>query len=986
MKICKPLVLATSLMVAATPMAGAAETKEAKTWSESVNVKTIGGPVTPVKINVDLRDLPAPERWYKGKPIKEVPRRYYPAYKPAEGQERFYSQDPLVDMQSNAATQNHRAFGTPVINQDGLDFSSVNPPDPVLDVGKTYAIQSINGSGGTEVSVLLKSDGTEVANFIMDSLAPNGDPCAGGDGDPIILYDQVAERWFLQEFDTGTNALCFYISQTDDPVSGGWNFYSFQDVAFPDYPHFGIWPDAYYGTANQNSSVYAFDRVNMLAGNTARAALVYNLSSLDGYGFQLATPADWDGLELPPAGAPGIIMRHIDDEAHSNQECDAQGDPDTDCLQMYEFTVDFDTPANASLTLADTINITDFNSYLLDYTTFATVPQPGSGSRLDAIREVILNRLQYRNFGTHEVLVGLIPTNIDPATSGSTVQAGLRWFELRRTGGLNGSWTVFQEGTYADSSAVTENRLVGSISMDLSGNMAMAYTKTDTDSNNPLSASIAYTGRLSSDPLNVMTQNEVILNPGSGANTSGRWGDYAAMGVDPIDECTFWFTGEYQVGTQWATRIGAFAFEQCGCELTLDVLVADANAVSDNTIQVSWNDSSEATISEYRVFRSTTPGGSYELIATVNDTSPGNGSGAAYTYDDTTVSGGTTYYYIVRSSDGGSCSSDPSNEVSATATGVCTLEPQFSGVSSATNASEMMCQIDVAWNAATSQCQNGSIEYDVFRSDTSGFTPGPGNLIATGLTGTSLSDNSMDLMDRTNAYYIVRALDVSNGMSENNTTEAMGSPTGPVQAGNNIDDNVDSYADIAAAIAAGWSTAAIAGSDDWSVVSGDDNTTGSASSFVSTDIGSVSDKYLATEEFVPANDTSLSFYHKYEFESGFDGAVLEITVDGGANWSDLSSQFTQGSYDQALSTSWGHPFGGRQAWTGDQTTFTQVTVDLSSFAGNSVKVRWRLGTDVSIGAGDWLIDDISVNNIGVAGVCGIDDDLIFMNGFEQVAP
>lgn len=983
MRLVSTVAMATSLVLGSSA-AVLADSKGPRSWQESATARTIGGPVTPVKINVDLRSLPAPERWYEGKPIKEVPRRSYPAYDVNGDPNRGYSYDPLVEVQTQAATKNHRAFGTPLINQDGLDFSSVNPPDPVLDVGKNYVIQSINGSGGTEVSILDKTNGTEVANFIMDSLAPQGDPCAGGDGDPIILYDQVAERWFLQEFDTGTNALCFYISQTDDPVSGGWYFYSFQDVAFPDYPHFGIWPDAYYGTANQNSSVYAFDRTNMLAGNTARAAVVFNLDSLNGYGFQLATPADWDGQTLPPADAPGIIMRHIDDEAHSNKQCgNGQNDPANDCIEMYEFDVDFDTPGNSTLNLADTIIITDFNSYLLDYTTFATVPQPGSSSRLDAIREVILNRLQYINFGTHESLVGLIPTNIDPATTGNTVQAGLRWFELRRTGGLAGSWTLFQEGTYADATATTQNRLVGSISMDQSGNMAMAYTITDTDSQNPLSASIAYTGRLSSDPLNVMTQNEVILNPGSGANTSGRWGDYAAMGVDPIDECTFWFTGEYQVGTQWATRIGAFAFEACGCELTLDVLVADAQAIAPNTIQVSWNDSSEGTISEYRIFRSTTPGGSYQLIDTVVDSSPGAGNGAAYTYDDTTVSGGTTYYYVVRSSDGSACTSDPSNEASATATGVCTLPPTFSGVTGATNAAAMSCQIDVAWNAAASQCQGGSIEYDVFRSSTSGFTPGPTNLIATGLTGTSYMDMDPTLLDRENVYYIVRATDASNGMGESNVVEASAAPTGPVVPGNNIAEDVDSYANIGDATAAGWVTAALQGADDWRVESGDDNTTGTSNSFVSTDISSVSDKYLATETFVPAADTELSFFHKYDLESTFDGAVLEITTDGGNNWADLSAQFTTGAYDDTLSTSWGHPFGGRQAWTGQQTTFTEVVVDLSSFAGDSVSIRWRLGTDSSVGAGDWLVDDISINNIGSASVCGF-DDLIFENGFEAM--
>ncbi len=520
----------------------------------SVTVETIGGPVTPVVRNVNLKNLPKARAWKPGDPVKEIPRRFYPS-SPPERSVRGMSHDPLADLQKATQTKANRAFTTPSFNQDGQGFSGVSPPDTVGDVGPNYFIQSINGGGGATVVVYNKTDGSVAAGpFSMESLADTGHQCASGLGDPIILYDQGAGRWFMQEFSNSGNFMCIYISQTGDPVAGGWYFYGFQAPAFPDYPHFGVWPDAYYGTANQSRALYAFDRTNMLNGATARPMQRFQLSDLPGYGFETATPADWDGLQAPPTGAPGLMMRHIDEEAHSS----FPNNPTTDLLEIYAFHVDFDTPANSSVTQLPDIVITDFNSWFTDYSTFFSVPQPGTTQRLDPIREVILNRLQYRNFGSYQSLTGVFPTNIDPATSGSNVNAGLRWFELRNTGG---NWVLHQEGTYAPG-ITTENRFVGSLAQDSSGNLAMGYSYTNTDPANPAFPSLKYTGRLGADPVGVMTQTETNIVSGTAAG-AGRWGDYAAMSVDPVDDCTFWFTSEYQLAN-WQTRIASFRFDACG--------------------------------------------------------------------------------------------------------------------------------------------------------------------------------------------------------------------------------------------------------------------------------------------------------------------------------------------------------------------------------------------------------------------------------------
>ncbi|WP_223788466.1 hypothetical protein [Marinicella meishanensis] len=589
----RKVILVTSLLttsLAATLVSAADDQKPSESVTPSMFVEQVGGPVTPHVVNIDLRKMPVARAWQPGDPIKEVPRRHFTPDDEKSPAMVDIEADVLAERQTNFPTSSNRVFTTPILNQDGQGFSGVNPPDPVSDIGKNYIIQSINGGGGALFEILDKNTGATVAGPIaMESLGSG--QCASGLGDPIILYDEDAERWFMQEFSNSGNFMCFYISQTDDPVGGGWFHYGFSDTQFPDYPHFGIWSDAYYGGANNSTRpIYAFDRENMLLGAAARPMQKFSLVSLAGYGFQAAAPADWDmwpGTNAPPAGAPGIIMRHVDEEAHSNYT----NRPGVDILEIIEFTVDWDTPANSAINTVS-VDFSDFNSCFLDFTTFATVPQPGSGARLDAIREVILNRLQYINFGSHEALVGVLPTNI---TNGcSPVQAGLRWFELRRVGGLGGTWDLHQEGTYADTTDATENRLVAGISMDSSGNIAMAHSITDTDGSTPISASLKYTGRMAGDTLGVMSQTETDLVIGSGANTSGRWGDYASMSVDPVDGCTFVFTGEYQTGANWSTRVSTMKFDACGdpgftlssSDNNLEVCNATGPAMETSTVNI----------------------------------------------------------------------------------------------------------------------------------------------------------------------------------------------------------------------------------------------------------------------------------------------------------------------------------------------------------------------------------------------------------------
>ena len=434
-------------------------------------------------------------------------------------------------------------FDTPLVNIDGQGFNGVAPPDTVGDVGLNYYIQAINHTSGSQVTIYNKADGSVVAGpFMMDDLASGG-PGADGAGDPIVLFDHLAGRWLLSEFSDAADGLSVFISQTSDPTTGNWHEYFFATPWFPDYPKFSVWPDGYYVSTNELSpAVYVLDRDNMLLGNVARPIQRFTAPNLAGFNFQALTPADLDG-PAPPTDAPGIFMRHRDDEVHNA----GSNDPAQDFLEVWEFHTDFDTPANSSFGKLIDIPISEIDSDLCGLLAFQCFPQPGTTTTLDPLREVIMWRLQYRNFGTHESLVGNLTTDVD-----GTDHGGVRWFELRRTGGLVGTWSLYQEGTIAPDE---HNRWMGAISMDGSGNIAVGYNV----SSSTIEAGLRYTGRLAEDPLGTMPQGEHILVNGIGAQTGNtRWGDYSAMSIDPVDDETFWFTGEYADTGNWSTRIGAF--------------------------------------------------------------------------------------------------------------------------------------------------------------------------------------------------------------------------------------------------------------------------------------------------------------------------------------------------------------------------------------------------------------------------------------------
>ena len=326
----------------------------------------VSSPVVPTVFDGDLRDLPVVRGRQPGDPIIEIPRQQYPR----PGQDRGPAPragglDPLIDRQRAATPAFDRAFTTPVVNFAG-QTASVAPPDTVGDVGPNYYIQLINSTDGTSFTIYNKADGSVAAGpSSLDSLA-GAAPCNDGRGDPIVLYDRLAGRWLLSEFaQPGDDTLCVYVSQTGDPIAGGWFSYEFPTPVFPDYPKYAVWPDAYYVTTNETSpAVYALDRGQMLAGGTATSQR-FTAPALAGFGFQALIPSDIDGATVPPLGSPGYFLRHRDDESHN-----VGPNPSEDFLEIWEFGVDFATPANSTFTGPTTIAVSEFDSDLCGLSSF----------------------------------------------------------------------------------------------------------------------------------------------------------------------------------------------------------------------------------------------------------------------------------------------------------------------------------------------------------------------------------------------------------------------------------------------------------------------------------------------------------------------------------------------------------------------------------------------------------------------------------------
>jgi hypothetical protein len=962
--------------------ATAADAARVETRADGVTVRYgaewVSAPVTPTTKTVDMQALPPAPEWQPGDPIVEIPRQFYgdpkaPIPVPANP---VAGSDPLAARQREAGARTGGGFGTPVLNFNVLQ-GTAQPNDPTGDIGTLQYVAAINGPGGGQFAVYDKVTGNQVvAPTLMEGLGTGG-VCASGLGDPIVVFDELASRWVITEFSTQAgNSLCVYISNTAD-LSGTvtWTRYAFTLPSFPDYPKYGVWPDAYYVGANEGGTggarpLYAMNRVAMLAGQPATLQRL-TTPSLSGFGFQMIQPADITGGAAPPAGSPGIFMRHRDDEVHNP----APNDPLRDFLQLYEYRVDWTTPANSSITGPIAVPIAEFSSNLNGLSAFEAFPQP-SGTRLDPLRETVMHRLAYRNLGTYEALVGNLVTDLFLG-AGSTFPddtGAVRWFELRRSLGpgetlfLNGfedsspnpnPWTLHQEGTYAPTDGTPleqADRWMAASSIDEAGNIGLAYNVVRQSP--AISTGVRYTGRLASDPLGVMTEAEVTAVAGSASTSGIRWGDYADMGVDPVDGCTFWFVGNYSNAGVRSNRAVAFRHDACGSPTF--TLSANPNAVS-----VCANAATPTPAAPVTLNAGTVNGFQAPVDLTFPNPFPTGVAGTTVPSTIATLPGTSTLTLTATNAATPGAlpitvrgTSGAITRNSIVTLNVTTATPAApTQTAPANNATGVSLTPTLQWTGAP---QSGGFVVEL--ATDAGFT----NIVftaspAAGSTGVAVSPA---LQTQTQYFWRVRSSNFcGNGPNSPVFSFTTRPPPGTCPAGTNpatlFTDNVETGTN-------GW-TVSGTGAQNWTI-STQRPFGGTGNSWFAPGLATTSDQRLTSPVIVlPSGQLplTLQFQSDQTLEPDgaaacWDGGLIEITTNGGSTFTPLpASSMLTDPYNGPLS---GGPAAPLPAWCGDPQAYLNSIVDLSDFAGQTVQLRFRLSTDTSVGRLGWFVDNIRVQS------------------------
>jgi hypothetical protein len=495
--------------------------------------------------------------------------------------------DPLAEVGRAAVAVAPQVATTPGLSFDGVgvglgSFSPTGaPPDTNGSPGATQYVQWVN----TSFAVFNKSTGALVygpaaGNSLWQGF---GGPCeTTNSGDPVVLYDKAASRWVMTQFSINQASSQFFqcvaVSTTSD-ATGTYRRFAYSFTGFNDYPKGGVWPDAYYmtfnmfnsaGTAFTGARVCALDRNQMVtASGTPGPIQCFQLSTT--YGGLL--PADLDGATGPPAGSPNYMV--------------AFDDVGNDGLNLWRFHVDWANTANSTLTGPTKVTTAAFSPACGGGT---CIPQPSTTQQLDSLADRLMFRLAYRNYGAYESLL------VNHSVTVGTTASGVRWYEIRSPGGTP---TLFQSGTFSPDST---SRWMGSIAQDQQGNMLLGYSA----SSSSVRPGIRYTGRLVSDAPGTM-QAESTLTSGVGSQTGSlsRWGDYSAMTIDPVDDCTFWYTNEYLKTTgsfNWSTRVGSFKFPSCGGAPTPDFTLAASP--SSLTIAQGASGTSTVTVTSAKGFAS----------------------------------------------------------------------------------------------------------------------------------------------------------------------------------------------------------------------------------------------------------------------------------------------------------------------------------------------------------------------------------------------
>ncbi|MEO6136298.1 MAG: hypothetical protein ABIP35_14160 [Ginsengibacter sp.] len=461
-----------------------------------------------------------------------------------------------------------------------------NPSDNSLAVGPDHIVQTVNSRMAIFTKKGTRFDTT--GKVLYGPVETNnvfkgfGGPCEKiNNGDAVVRYDQLANRWLIvmptfsraisrekdtivhfaqpgkavplyepllskglqmpaprqarPKKDTGTYCMCYAISTGPDPF-GPYYRYEFTRDLFPDYPRPAVWPDGYYtststGDEKIEKHAYVVDRTKMLKGEAAteQSFIIEDVNFL--------VNADLDGKQLPPPGSPSIMMA-----AGGTQ---LKGITTDDGIYVWKFYVNWEDATKTKLDGPLKIAVAPYD-YLGGGQLTKSVPQPGTDVRLDAQGDKIMSRLVYRRIGNRESIVAVHSVNT------SAGGGGVRWYEFRVDKGRNVK--LFQQGTYAPDA---NYRWMASPAIDSKGNIGIGYSfggAADYPGQR-------FAGRLSGDKRGELTLNETVLVEGEASQTNTlRWEDYTQTAIDPSDDTTIWYVGDYlkKDAKNYSTKIGAF--------------------------------------------------------------------------------------------------------------------------------------------------------------------------------------------------------------------------------------------------------------------------------------------------------------------------------------------------------------------------------------------------------------------------------------------
>ena len=851
---------------------------------------------------------------------------------------------------------------TPGLSFDGLSSDDnaaaygfrVIPPDPNGDVGPNHYVQTVNSL----VRVYDKQGTALTPPFKLSSVfAPLGTPCSTrNDGDPIALYDALADRWILSQFCNNFPPFrqLIAVSQTGDPT-GAFYIYEFvmPNVKLNDYPKFGVWTDALYmstdeflGSDYAGSGAFAFDKQKLLSGDATASYIYFNLGSPTAIRIGGLVPTDFDGLRAPPSGEPDIFVGYKATEYGEGQ----------DAVRLFNFHADFANPANSTFAerAESPLIVPPFDPTSNDGRADILEPEPGEA--LDAQSDRLMYRVAYRNFGTNDALVFNQTVRVSPA--GQIYRGGVRLYQLQRNLFSVPPVTPF---VVAEAATVGDNdssRWMGSAAQDYQGNLAVGYSF-GSETKKP---SIFYTGRLATEPAGTFRNEEnIVIGTGVQKAFGFRWGDYTAMSIDPSDDCTFWYTNEYYTQASedesdfgWLTRIGNFKFAECTPAPKATVSGIVTNAANGQPIP-------NATVTAEAVYiRKTNASGTYGNLTLVPNTYTLTASAKGFRTQTVTVSlanGQTlTQNFALQPTAvfenpslhifTESCAPNGSIDPSETITGEISL--LNTGARNTTNLVATLLAVGGVTNPSAPQ------NYGAIPVGSAGLRP-----------FTFTASSALHCGD-----VITLTLHLQDGAEDlGNVTISLN--TGKLRTA--FSENFDSV--TAPNLPAGWTTSATGMQQNW-VTSTTRFQTAPNSAF-SPAPNQVGVNELVSPVFsISSPNAQLQFRNWYELETTFlrnklyDGSVLEIKI-GAADWRDIEAAggtFQTGGYDGILDSCCQNPLAGRRAWSGrsgvNQTSefITSKAKLPASAAGQNVQLRWRVGTDIGTFREGQYIDDLIVTD------------------------